>query len=693
MKTLLFLSVFLTSGLFCQIPSYVPLDGLVGWWPFNGNADDESGNGNDGLVIGPMLTEDRDGNSNSAYEFSGTYTDSDVITGDCSSFPDGNTSRTISFWYYANDLESGTVTQAIGYGGNSCGQSFNMNFNNPDAGSGKYEVQGHCLAFHTYTDIPSPINNFWHNLTVTYNSSVFKFYNDGILVFESSPTSLNVFTESKIFCFGKQSSQNGNNVYTAPSWKGFDGKLDDIGIWDRVLTECEILQLSNASPLVTATGSDTILCYGEALTLTGEEVVTYEWDGGVIDGEAFIPEVGEFVYTVIGTDDSGCESADSIEIVVYDLPDLEITSSDTALCHGEELTLTGEGAVTYVWDEDVVDGEAFVPELGEHVYTVIGTNDNGCEITDSIDIVVYDIPDIEIISSDTALCHGEELTLTGEGAITYEWDEGVVDGEAFSPEVGEYLYTVIGTDDNGCEITDSIDIVVYDIPDIEIISSDTALCYGEELTLTGEGAITYEWDEGVIDGEAFSPEVGIYLYTVIGTDDNGCEDTASIEIIVNDNPAISSTTIIPELFGEDGSIDITISGGTPAYSFDWDNDGTGDFDDDEDLTSISGGTYIVVVEDEAGCTVTHSVTVNSQLNIEGDQAINLMVYPNPTSSVVTISFEGAFVYSLVSNDSKVLVSNKGINQVQVDLSEFADGIYFLEITTENRNRSIQLIKQ
>ncbi len=620
-KSLLFLSVFLTSGLFCQIPSYVPLDGLVGWWPFNGNADDESGNGNDGLVIGPMLTEDRDGNSNSAYEFSGTYTDSDVITGDCSSFPDGNTSRTISFWYYANDLESGTVTQAIGYGGNSCGQSFNMNFNNPDAGSGKYEVQGHCLAFHTYTDIPSPINNFWHNLTVTYNSSVFKFYNDGILVFESSPTSLNVFTESKIFCFGKQSSQNGNNVYTAPSWKGFDGKLDDIGIWDRVLTECEILQLSNASPLVTATGSDTILCYGEALTLTGEEVVTYEWDGGVIDGEAFIPEVGEFVYTVIGTDDSGCESADSIEIVVYDLPDLEITSSDTALCHGEELTLTGEGAVTYVWDGDVVDGEAFIPEVGEYVYTVIGTDDNGCESTDSVDIIVHDLPVVTSIGSDTVLCHGESLILTGEGAVTYEWGGGVIDDEAFIPDVGEHVYTVTGTDDNGCE------------------------------------------------------------------------DTASIEIIVNDNPAISSTTVIPELFGEDGSIDITISGGTPAYSFDWDNDGTGDFDDDEDLTSISGGTYIVVVEDEAGCTVTHSVTVNSLLNIEDDQTSELTVYPNPTASLITISLEGAFEYCLFNNDGKLLGCNKGFNKVQIDFSEFADGIYFVEITSESRNRSVQLIKQ
>jgi hypothetical protein len=53
-------------------PSYVPTDGLVGWWPFNGNANDESGNGNNGMVNGATLTEDRFGNSSAAYDFNGS---------------------------------------------------------------------------------------------------------------------------------------------------------------------------------------------------------------------------------------------------------------------------------------------------------------------------------------------------------------------------------------------------------------------------------------------------------------------------------------------------------------------------------------------------------------------------------------------------------------------------------------------
>jgi len=57
--------------LHAQVPSYVPTNGLVGWWPFNGNANDESGNGNHGTVNGATLTSDIDGNANSAYSFDG----------------------------------------------------------------------------------------------------------------------------------------------------------------------------------------------------------------------------------------------------------------------------------------------------------------------------------------------------------------------------------------------------------------------------------------------------------------------------------------------------------------------------------------------------------------------------------------------------------------------------------------------
>ena len=76
MKNKLLLLVFglvmTTQIIFSQVPSYVPTNGLVGYWPFNGNANDQSGNGNNGTVNGATLTADRNGNSNNAYYFNGT---------------------------------------------------------------------------------------------------------------------------------------------------------------------------------------------------------------------------------------------------------------------------------------------------------------------------------------------------------------------------------------------------------------------------------------------------------------------------------------------------------------------------------------------------------------------------------------------------------------------------------------------
>ena len=61
--------LFIQFTVEAQVPSNVPTNGLVGWWPFNGNANDESGNGHNGLVYRATLTNDRSGNSNSAYQF------------------------------------------------------------------------------------------------------------------------------------------------------------------------------------------------------------------------------------------------------------------------------------------------------------------------------------------------------------------------------------------------------------------------------------------------------------------------------------------------------------------------------------------------------------------------------------------------------------------------------------------------
>ncbi len=266
---------------------------------------------------------------------------------------------------------------------------------------------------------------------------------------------------------------------------------------------------------------------------------------------------------------------------------------------------------------------------------------------------------ITITASATEICVGEELTLEEEamsGEIV-SWDMGVIDGDAFTPDAGMLTFTVTTIDASDCETT--IDIEVYELPEVIGVSTEDEVCEGVEITLTGSGGTTYDWGTDVTDGVAFIPElIGENSYTVTGTDDNGCINVSSVEITVYD----SITTIFTsteELFGDDGSIDLTVSGGNPAYSFDWDNDGTGDFDDPEDLTGLAGGTYTVVIEDAAGCMRTEVITLDSQLGIENNLLDGVSLFPNPTTDIVTLTYNGTFGYVVYGFDGKRLMTKYG----------------------------------
>ena len=84
-----------------QVPSYVPSNGLVGWWPFNGNANDESGNGNNGTVNGATLTTDRFNSLNAAYHLDGN---GDNIYVANNFFDNGSAGWSLSVWYNLDQL-------------------------------------------------------------------------------------------------------------------------------------------------------------------------------------------------------------------------------------------------------------------------------------------------------------------------------------------------------------------------------------------------------------------------------------------------------------------------------------------------------------------------------------------------------------------------------------------------------------
>ena len=230
-----------------DLPSYIPTDGLVAYYPFNGNANDESGNGYHGTVNGATLTVDYNGNKNSAYSFSSDTVD--YISADASEFPSGNNPRTISVWYKAQEISSdGISTQLLGYGGGNafptnCGESFIMNFENPDipgGGIGLYEVQGHCQNFRRTSDIPTPLNNTWHHIAVTFDGDVLKFFNNGNLISTYSGVEMSTTVAGKLFCIGRETNENGDAAYTHQDYKAFTGTIDDVVIWNRALTDQEI---------------------------------------------------------------------------------------------------------------------------------------------------------------------------------------------------------------------------------------------------------------------------------------------------------------------------------------------------------------------------------------------------------------------------------------------------------------------
>jgi len=198
-------------------------DGLVAYYPFDGNANDESGNENNGIVNGATLSNDRFENENSAYYFSSegceTRVDAQV---DMSSFEN---EMSISFWLFrsGDGCMSPRILEMLGENGAYIQAS----------GDGSYGFDG-GIGSSIETD-----DNNWHHFVLTIsNGGYSELFQDAIIVDSGiiTPTGipLDVSNLNGDLAIGRMNH---------PAWDAFNGKLDDIGIWNRALTENEVLEL------------------------------------------------------------------------------------------------------------------------------------------------------------------------------------------------------------------------------------------------------------------------------------------------------------------------------------------------------------------------------------------------------------------------------------------------------------------
>lgn len=151
--------------------------------------------------------------------------------------------------------------------------------------------------------------------------------------------------------------------------------------------------------------------------------------------------------------------------------------------------------------------------------------------------------------------------------------------------------------------------------------------------------------------------------------------------------------VVDEVLGSDGAINLTVTGGTSPYLYDWDNDETGDFDDSEDLVALTTGTYVVTVQDDAGCTESLDVTVGSHVGVQESEKMNLTLYPNPTADQLMIQLDGIYTYQLLALNGDVLFTGTAKNNHSISLKDQAKGVYLLKITSNNSTEIVKVVKE
>jgi hypothetical protein len=242
--SLVFAMTVMSVGVVVANP--VITNGLVAAYPFNGNADDWSGNGNNGVVNGATLTSDRFGNPNSAYSFDGI---DDYVDLGPQNF---NTALSVSVW--VNFERVGGNPQAIvnkydgdtGPGDVSIDRSFDLYLHNPQGGNQfHWALSEGGVAYSDRSSQTAASVGEWYHLVSTFDSGVAQIYVDGVseVSWDTGYTSL--FASSVNLLVGSQTTDHPN---AGAGGIPIDGRIDDVYIYDRALSASEVQTLFSSVP-------------------------------------------------------------------------------------------------------------------------------------------------------------------------------------------------------------------------------------------------------------------------------------------------------------------------------------------------------------------------------------------------------------------------------------------------------------
>ena len=398
-------------------------------------------------------------------------------------------------------------------------------------------------------------------------------------------------------------------------------------------------------------------------------------------------------YTISLTDGNGCSSNSITEALSDPTPPTtpNISASGSAVfCDGGQVTLTSSYPSGNNWSEGSTSESITVNTTG--VYTVTYTDPSGCSATSTpFTVLVNPNPNTPTItaSGPTTFCEGQTVLLTSSQGTGNVWSDGSTSQN--NPITVSGSYTVTYTDGNGCSSTsDATVVTVNPLPNVDG-GADQSICEGAQVILMGTGALSYIWDNGVVDGEPFIPTTTM-TYTGTGTDVNGCSNSDQVTVTVNPLPTITMATV-DSVCIEDEAFELVI--GTPTGGT-YTGPGVSNNELDPLAAGIGVHTITYSYTDGNGCTNSESVDIeivectNSIFETSGTA---FEIYPNPTNKNVHIEFDGLFMYELMDSRGRLLLNGFAQSSIDMDVSNFESGVYFVNVIQNQKTYTSRIIKQ
>lgn len=626
----------------CGYMPYRLLPGLKGWYPLCGNAAERFGNGPTGTVAGAVLAADRFGNSNKAYRFDGV---NDYIRiGE----PFDLLPRTFSLWFNAASIDA-SFRQILTTDNKDLVNGMTVVGVRRIGGADKVIISAGLIM--DTTDIST---NLWYHVAIMVDSFSTVFYLNGVEVF-STPSHSDYHSLDVNANLVLGASRGMNNSF-------FAGSIDDIAVWNRILSKEEIKLLISLEPYP----------------------VTYTWS---------VPDTGFSANTVMSKSGkvylkayngiSFCTDSASVVIgkATLNLPDTILFTA----CSRDSMRIScGPGWSSVSWSNGDKDSISYLKTTGN--YSVFVENSSGCDASDTFFFYNPGMPQTAIAYTDSVNCFGGKdgrIIASSSGGFTpyfKSWSNTQTGDSATGLLSGSYRFIL--EDAFGCRDTATGIVFQPTKVKVAIANTDSIRCAGDKngsisaISSGGIGSHRYIWNDATAQTVPTAVGLPAGAYKVIVTDAYGCKDSANailyqplpVSVVVADADSV-------KCFGEaNGRLTALVSGGSGSFSYQWN-------DPAAQTTAIASGlrkgTYIVIATDKNNCRDSVVGIVHEPLLLRGlilsVDSVSCAGYND--GSIQASGFGGTLPYRFSWNTSPV--------QQTATASGLSKGSYTVTVTDRN----------